>query len=262
MIQTTYSQPRAPRNREQVRALQRQLVAAGYSVGRTGVDGLMGPRTRRAYDAYQAAHRPAAASSALGLPGAARPAAAPGPAPAGPRPAATPPGGRPAQATPGPRPASITPGGRPGLATPGARPAGAPLQGLGPTKDGLTIPRGEGRATTFWNGHMAYKGRYDMNNRQNGGLGAWGDKNAPTDYFVALPVGSRQWHNQKILITNPQTGQQVVARVQDKGPGRGTGAAIDLSPVTMEALGGHFRGDLKRVKFEFAPADAPVGPVR
>ncbi len=144
----------------------------------------------------------------------------------------------------------------------GEIPAGGPMQGAGMEKDGLRIPAGEGRATTFWNGHMAYKGKYDMNNRQNKGLGAWGDKNAPTDYFVALPVKDKKWHNQKILITNPATGQQVVARVQDKGPGASTGAKIDLSPVTMEAIGGNFKGDLKRVKFEFAPADAPVGPVR
>lgn len=136
------------------------------------------------------------------------------------------------------------------------------MAGAGMERDGLRIPAGAGRATTFWNGHIAYKGKYDLHNRQNGGLGAWGDRNAPTDYFVALPVSNRKWHNQKILITNPANGQQVVARVQDKGPGKATGAKIDLSPVTMEALGGHFQGDLKRVKFEFAPEDAAVGPVR
>lgn len=187
--------------RDQVRVLQRQLVAAGYAIGPTGVDGIMGRRTRAALDRFQASSAPTVASM----------------------------GG---------------------------------MTGLGPTKDGLTIPRGQGRATAFWNGHIAYKGQYDWHNRQNGGIGAWGDRNAPTEYFVALPVGQRKWHNQKILITNPATGQQVVARVQDKGPGRGTGAAIDLSPVTMEALGGDFRGILKHVTFEFAPEDAPVGPVR
>ena len=144
-------------------------------------------------------------------------------------------------------------------------PAGGPMQGAGTIKEGQTIPRWAGRATTFWNGHLAYKGQYDKCNRQNGGLGAWGDKCAPTDYFCALPVGlkggGKWWHNQKILVTNPATGRQVVVRVQDKGPAPRTGAAIDLSPVAMEALGGKFNGSLGHVKFEFAPADAPVGPV-
>lgn len=147
--------------------------------------------------------------------------------------------------------------------TPADGPAVGPVDGLGQTRDGLTIPGGgAGKATTFWNGHIAYKGEYDMYNRQNAGKGAWGDDCKPTDYFVALPVSSRAWHNQKILVTNPQTGQQVVARVQDKGPAARTGAAIDLSPVTMEALGGRFDGSMGNVRFEFAPADAPVGPVR
>lgn len=230
-------------SRDDVKTLQRHLESKGYSVGDTGVDGKYGPRTHRALAAFLAGDPPTKPADAARPGEAANPTDddAPGDA-ANPGDAA-----KPGDAA------------RPGDAAP---PAGGPLEGAGMEKDGLHIPAGEGRATTFWNGHIAYKGKYDMNNRQNNGLGAWGDKNEPTDYFVALPVKDKRWHNQKILVTNPATGQQVVALVQDKGPHPRTGAKIDLSPVTMEAIGGHFRGDLKRVTFEFAPADAPLGPVR
>jgi hypothetical protein len=129
-------------------------------------------------------------------------------------------------------------------------------------KDGNRIPDAFGKATTFWNGAYTYKGRRD---RDNMSKGAWGDLNKPTDYFCALPVGLRGggkwWHNQKILVTNPRTGEQVVVRVQDKGPGPRTGAKIDLSPVAKEALGVGFMENLN-VNIAFAPDDAPVGPVR
>jgi peptidoglycan hydrolase-like protein with peptidoglycan-binding domain len=148
------------------------------------------------------------------------------------------------------------------ISRPTSQPTGGPMQGIGNTKDGLTIPAGQGKATVFANGHIAYKGWMDKDNRQNGGIGAWGDKNAPTDYFVALPVKDKKWHNQKILITDQKTGKQVVALVQDKGPAARTGAKIDLSPVTMEALGYDFkRQGSTQVRFEFAPPDAKVGPV-
>lgn len=150
------------------------------------------------------------------------------------------------------------------------RAAEAPAQGLGlgTSKEGHTLKRSQGRATSFANGHISYKGWADANNRQNRGLGAWGDRCAPTDYFCALPdplrlgtEAAKWWHNQKILVSNPDNGQQVVVRVQDKGPHGKTGAAIDLSPVAMEALGVSVGGSLSQVRFEFAREDAPIGPV-
>ena len=212
---------------ESVKAMQKMLEDRGYPVGDTGVDGKYGPRTHRALRAFlngEAPERP------------------PTPAPA---PDGTPPG----------------PEGTPPEAGP------TDVAGQGQTKDGHRIPgSGEGRATVFANGHISYKGWNDKGNMQNKGIGAWGDKCAPTEYFCALPVGldgtsGKWWHNQRILVTNPANGKQVVVRVQDKGPHPSTGNAIDLSPVAMEALGGKFNGALGKVKFEFAPADAAVGPV-
>jgi len=131
----------------------------------------------------------------------------------------------------------------------------------GTTKDGYTLPHTEGRATTFWNGDYAYKGRRDVDNY---GEGAWGDANKPTDYMCAIPVGlqggGNWWHNQKLLITDKDTGKQVVVQVQDKGPGPRTGAILDLSPVAKEALGHPFMDDAQ-VTIAFADPDAPVGPV-
>ncbi|HEY9857034.1 MAG TPA: LysM peptidoglycan-binding domain-containing protein [Stenomitos sp.] len=131
----------------------------------------------------------------------------------------------------------------------------------GTTKDGYTLPDTEGRATTFWNGDYAYKGRRDVDNY---GVGAWGDANKPTDYMCAIPVGlqggGNWWHNQKLLITDQDTGKQVVVQVQDKGPGPRTGAVLDLSPVAKEALGHNYMDDAK-VTIAFADPDAPVGPV-
>ena len=134
------------------------------------------------------------------------------------------------------------------------------------TKDGQALPHSSGRATCFWNGNYRYKGQRDPGNR---GPGAWGDANKPTDYICALPVGlhggGNWWHNQKILVTNPQTGKQVVVRVQDKGPAPHTGNHIDLSPVAIAALTGQ-KGDfanasIDNVQIAFAPDNAPVGPV-
>lgn len=129
------------------------------------------------------------------------------------------------------------------------------------TKDGHKLPDTRGRATTFWNGHYAYKGQRD---RENMSIGAWGDPNKPTQYFCALPVGlnggGKWWHNQKILVTNPKSGKQVVLLVQDKGPHPRTGNQIDLSPVAKEALGVHFMDNLS-VQIAFAPEGAKVGPV-
>jgi peptidoglycan hydrolase-like protein with peptidoglycan-binding domain len=153
------------------------------------------------------------------------------------------------------------------LGLPGGTPAsGAAVPGsnldIGATKDGHTLPSTGGKATTFWNGRYAYKGKRDPDNMS---LGAWGDQNKPTDYFAAIPVGLKGggnwWHNQKLLVTNPRTGKQVVVPVQDKGPGPRTGAAIDLSPVAKEALGVDFMDNIN-VKISFARPDAPIGPVR
>lgn len=149
----------------------------------------------------------------------------------------------------------------PTLPVPGYQPV-QPPQRTGPVtgttvKDGHRLPHTSGRATTFWNGHYTYKGKRD---RENMSIGAWGDQNRPTEYFCALLVSEKWWHNQKILVTNPKTGKQVVVLLQDKGPGAGTGNAIDLSPVAKEALGVNFM-DNPNVKIAFAPEDMPVGPV-
>ncbi len=132
----------------------------------------------------------------------------------------------------------------------------------GATKDGHTLPATAGKATTYWNGAYTYKGKRDTDNMSEG---AWGDANKPTDYFAALPVGlsggGKWWHNKKILVTNPETGKQVVVPVQDKGPHPKTGAAIDLSPVAKEALGVGFMDNIN-VRMSFAADDAPIGPVR
>jgi hypothetical protein len=131
----------------------------------------------------------------------------------------------------------------------------------GHSRDGHDLPATSGKATTFWNGRYSYKGRRDPDNMSKG---AWGDENKPTDYIAALPVGLKGggdwWHNQKILVTNPTNGKQVVVQVQDKGPAPRTGAAIDLSPVAKEALGVHFMDNMN-VKISFADPNAPVGPV-
>ncbi|MDB5096283.1 MAG: glycoside hydrolase [Cyanobacteria bacterium RYN_339] len=226
---------------EDVVQLQRFLEAKGFSVGNTGVDGMYGPRTHAALAAFLEGKGPDHAPTG-------------GPA-----------DGHRTTPTDDPPPPEVN--------EDEVDPLDAALQavnktvkGTGKTKDGHEIPAGAGRATVFANGHIAYKGWSDAGNRQNNGIGAWGDKNAPTEYFCALPVGlqggGEWWHNQKILVTNPANGQQVVVRVQDKGPAPSTGNAIDLSPVAMEALGGKFNGAMGHVRFEFAPDDAPVGPVK
>lgn len=138
--------------------------------------------------------------------------------------------------------------------------SGGPMKGT-TSKEGNALPDTHGNATTFWNGNYTYKGKRDTENMS---IGAWGDPNKPEQFFCALPVGlnggGKWWHNQKILVTNPDNGKQVVVLVQDKGPHPRTGNKIDLSPVAKEALGVHFMDNMN-VDIAFAPADAPVGPV-
>jgi len=232
--------------------MQKRMKAAGIDPG--PIDGLKGPKTRAAMARFEARFGKSAAAglrvdpsyseigrdsvsvprgsrSSLGLSDGAAP-AAPGAAPAA-----------------------------PGAAPPAA---GAPQGNLdaGAVKDGYRLPATSGKATTFWNGAYTYKGKRDTANMSKG---AWGDLNKPTDYFAAIPVGlnggGKWWHNKKLLVTNPQTGKQVVVPVQDKGPGPRTGAAIDLSPVAKEALGVGYMDNIN-VKISFARDDAPIGPVR
>lgn len=148
-------------------------------------------------------------------------------------------------------------------ADPGARPAsmpGGPVTGT-QSKNGLTLPAASGKATTFWNGTDSYKGLRDSGNNNTG---AWGDPLHPGQFFCALPVGlsggAGAWHNQRILVTNPANGKQVVLLVQDKGPAPWTGAAIDMSPAAKEALGVNFMDNIN-VQIAFAPDNYAVGPV-
>lgn len=50
-----YTPPAGVTNAEQVKQIQQQLTQAGYSIGRTGADGIWGKNTQAAYDAYNAA---------------------------------------------------------------------------------------------------------------------------------------------------------------------------------------------------------------
>jgi hypothetical protein len=70
--------------------------------------------------------------------------------------------------------------------------------------------------------------------------------------------GKRWWANKKILVTNPETGKQVVVRAVDYGPHENTGLTISLSPGAIEALGIEL-GD--EVVIAFADQKAPLGVV-
>lgn len=249
-------------NSEGIRMLQAALNAAGANLGE---DGQYGPKTH------------AALSKALKSAPAARPGRSPKPKA---KPAESLRGAEVAPeavAKPKPTPRQPRSGGEPVAKPIGTKPRpsveagdqGGSLQGLGGSLEGRSLRRTSGRATTFANGHIPYKGWIDVHNKQNRGIGAWGDKCAPTEYFCALPdplglgiQSAKWWHNKKILVTNPENGKQVVVRIQDKGPHGKTGAAIDLSPIAMEAIGGALGGSLGKVNFQFADQNAPVGPVR
>ena len=86
----------------------------------------------------------------------------------------------------------------------------------------------------------------------NWNVGAWGaDISSKTDPFVALPVdvlskygnpGSGKFESEfnskyEVQVIDPATGKVVVASVKDKGPGKSTGAGIDMGWATREQLG-------------------------
>ena len=102
---------------------------------------------------------------------------------------------------------------------------------------------------------------FGYNDPEDNGVGAWGDKtNRPDVAGVSLPVpvlrqqfgDPNKAHGQLVKVTNPDTGQSVVAPIIDKGPadwvvGR-QGNTIDLTHATNLAIGGSGKTP---VKYEF-----------
>lgn len=208
-------------DRQRVLDLQRKLKAAGHDPG--PLDGIRGPRTRRAEEAFRRA-----AATASSRPAADR--------------------------------LSLTHLAH--AATQAETPsAGGPIRNEGRVQDGLVLPRTEGKATTFWNGNYPYKGKRDAINMMGGAWGdRLHPTEYFIAIPVGLEGGGKAWHNRRLLVTNPENGKQVVLAIQDKGPHPRTGADFDLSPVAKEALGVGFMTNM-RVEVGFAPRHAPLGPV-
>ena len=87
---------------------------------------------------------------------------------------------------------------------------------------------------------------------EDNGVGAWGDvTNRPDVHGVSLPIpvlkqqfgDENKAHGQLVKVTNPDTGQSVVAPIIDKGPADWVvarqGNTIDLTHATNKAIGGN-----------------------
>jgi hypothetical protein len=124
----------------------------------------------------------------------------------------------------------------------------------------------------------------------NWNIGAWGDNLEGFDnQGVALPAdvlssyGNRHdkdfannFNNQyDVVVTNPKTGQTTVAPLKDIGPGKSTGAGLDMLGGTRSALGleQNFKGpvtyavvpkgsagSLTPVAYTGTPGEAPLAP--
>lgn len=85
-----------------------------------------------------------------------------------------------------------------------------------------------------------------------------GSRKAPNLTQSQYLEARRWWYDRKILVTNPQNGKQLVARVVDIGPNVRTGKAIDLSKIGLERLG---TTTGQRLVWTFADDNATPGPV-
>jgi len=110
------------------------------------------------------------------------------------------------------------------------------------------IPQGgseQGSATPALATTFGYK------DPEDNGVGAWGDvTNRPDVHGVSLPIpvlkqqfgDPNKAHGQLVRVTNPETGQSIVAPIVDKGPADWVvarqGNTIDLTHATNAAIGG------------------------
>jgi hypothetical protein len=110
------------------------------------------------------------------------------------------------------------------------------------------IPQGgseQGNATPALATTFGYK------DPEDNGVGAWGDvTNRPDVHGVSLPIpvlkqqfgDPNKAHGQLVKVTNPETGQSIVAPIVDKGPADWVvarqGNTIDLTHATNAAIGG------------------------
>jgi len=88
---------------------------------------------------------------------------------------------------------------------------------------------------------------FGYNDPQDNGVGAWGDvTNDPNIHGVSLPVSvlrnkfgdENKAHGQLVKVTNPDTGDSIVAPIVDKGPAERLKDRIDLTYATNKAIGG------------------------
>lgn len=90
-------------------------------------------------------------------------------------------------------------------------------------------------------------------------------RDRPEDfYFVAMrfnyrPEGSAWWADARLLVVNPETGDAVVARPVDWGPGTAQGRIMNVSPQMLEVLNAENDDELL---VSFAKPWARLGPIR
>lgn len=96
----------------------------------------------------------------------------------------------------------------------------APIPPTGPAAEAASRPLGEGMASYYAD---RFHGRRTASGERF-------DKFALTAAHPTLPFGSL------VRVTNPRNGQQVVVRINDRGPFSG-GRVIDLSRAAAEEIG-------------------------